>query len=310
MPVGRRAQRLRSRRCRRRRACCRPGPTVRRSWSSPHQDRATMSAPPPAAAPTSSRSCFDGNDCARAAPGSRPAAATDRSTIADTWQRPPLPGRLTAPAPRRGSELTPLPPRCVRSPRRQTERPLQDRRPRLPRRHGLRDRRACWRDSSSPRRPVRPEVAPHYHASAGRNHSGAPARDTRRPGRAPHDIEHPCLRRLITAGPDHVVFHGLVPQRFAGRRETGAHRRAGCAQASAAASPRPSAMPPAATTGIDPTSSTTAGTSPWSARRSRMTSRVRPCAMIISTPADRLLGLRQGLHLADDPAACVADGGQ
>src|SRR5260370_38093773 len=40
--------------------------------------RATMSAPPPAAAPTSSRSCLDGNDCARPAPGSRPAAAAER----------------------------------------------------------------------------------------------------------------------------------------------------------------------------------------------------------------------------------------
>ena len=37
-----------------------------------------MSPPPPAAKPTSNRSCLDGNDCARPAAGSRPAAAADR----------------------------------------------------------------------------------------------------------------------------------------------------------------------------------------------------------------------------------------
>ena len=56
--------------------------------------RATMSPPPPAAKPTSSRICLDGNDCARAAPGNTPAAAADRINDLRYVKRPSLPPPL------------------------------------------------------------------------------------------------------------------------------------------------------------------------------------------------------------------------
>jgi hypothetical protein len=56
--------------------------------------------------------------------------------------------------------------------------------------------------------------------------------------------------------------------------------------ASAAAKPRPSAMPPAATTGIGATASTTAGTSPIVPRVvPEWPPASRPCAMMMSAPA-------------------------
>ena len=75
----------------------------------------------------------------------------------------------------------------------------------------------------------------------------------------------------------------------------------------AAASPRPSAMPPAASTGAEPAMSTTAGTNGNVARPPPCPPASEPCATMMSAPtSSALTGLRHRGHLNDDrdfPAA-------
>jgi hypothetical protein len=67
-------------------------------------------------------------------------------------------------------------------------------------------------------------------------------------------------------------------------------------------------MPPAATTGIGATASTTAGTSPIVPRVTpEWPPASRPCAMMISAPAAAASFACASLHLADDLAAGVLD---
>jgi hypothetical protein len=114
-----------------------------------------------------------------------------------------------------------------------------------------------------------------------------PGRVTPRPRRTAGDIEHPAALGAAAPAFDQGLRHPGQDKCLEARLEPGADQGTGCPRTSAVATPRPSAIPPAASTGVGAARSATTGINGRVARRPPWPPASLPWATITPAPTSR-----------------------